>query len=94
MFTVYIILAGVIGFVVGLVIGDIKYSAIDAIDKIRTQIDFYFKAEEKKLEATIGNLIKDVENLKNKEVKNISAATNKDVADIKSDVNNITPPKA
>jgi selenocysteine-specific translation elongation factor len=91
MFTVYIILAGVIGFVVGLVIGDIKYSAID---KIRTQIDFYFKAEEKKLEATIGNLIKDVENLKNKEVKNISAATNKDVADIKSDVNNITPPKA
>jgi gas vesicle protein len=90
MFTVYIILAGVIGFVAGLVIGDIKYSAID---KIRTQIDFYFKSEEKKLEATIGNLIKDVENLKNREVKNISAAENKDVADIKSDVNNITPPK-
>ena len=41
MFTVYIILAGVIGFVAGFVIGDIKYSAID---KIRTQIDFYIKA--------------------------------------------------
>ena len=83
MFIIYIILAGVIGVIVGVIIGDIKYSLID---KMHNQIDSYFKTKEKEFEAMIGEL-------KNREIKNISAAENKDVKDIKSGIDNITPPK-
>lgn len=83
MFIIYIILAGVVGVIVGVIIGDIKYSLID---KMHTQIDSYFKTKKEEFEAMIGEL-------KNREIKNISAAENKDVKDIKSGIDNITPPK-
>ena len=83
MFTVYIILAAIVGLVLGIVIGDIKHSIISS----------YLGAKDKEVRASIEGLIKDFTTLKDNEMKNISAAENKDAANIKSDVNNITPPK-
>lgn len=84
MFSIYVILVLVIGFLLGIIIGDLKSQIIN---KIGSKTDSAFQEMLKGTTAYI-------EALKNTEVKNISAATNKDVADIKSDVNNITPPKA
>ena len=90
MFTVYVIIAGLVGVILGIVIGDIKYNAID---KIQAQVDFYFNSKEKEFKAVIENLTQDIEKTKNKEIKNISAAEIKDVNNVKSAVDNITPPK-
>ena len=83
MFSIYVILVLVIGFLLGIIIGDLKSQIIN---KIGSKTDLAFQEMLKGTTAYI-------EELKNTEVKNISAAENKDATEIKSDVNNITPPK-
>ena len=83
MFSIYVILVLVIGFLLGIIIGDLKSQIIN---KIGSKTDLAFQEMLKGTTAYI-------EALKNTEVKNISAAENKDATEIKSDVNNITPPK-
>ena len=90
MFTVYIVLTGVIGILVGVIIGDLKHTLVDKLEKL---VESYAIKSDSQFKAYLENLAKDIENKKNMEIKNISAAETKDVNNVKSAVDSITPPK-